>query len=244
MSVQSTVSRASYLGNGATTTFTVPFYFLAETDISVVLRDNSTTPATQTILNYPADYSVSGAGDQSGGSITLAVAPTASQTVTIIRDVDFTQLRVYVPNDPFPAKSHEQALDKLTMEVQQLQEQLTRCLRFAVSDVFTDGTLPVGRAGLLLGFGADGSINLVSTSAPVGGTLFSGVLSGTADGVNKVFTFTNAGSPISKTPSFAVVWDNFPLAPGIGYALGPGANQLTFTKAPKSTDTLYAMGNY
>ena len=71
-------------------------------------------------------------------------------------------------------------------------------------------------------FGADGSVSLVA-QAPATGTQFSfaGPLLGAKDGANTIFTITNGGSPIGKTPVDILVWDNFVLAPGIGYTLGP-----------------------
>jgi hypothetical protein len=66
-------------------------------------------------------YTVSGAGNPAGGSITTITGPpSATEILTIERNVPYTQLTHYVPNDPFPAASHEMALDKLTMEIQQL----------------------------------------------------------------------------------------------------------------------------
>jgi hypothetical protein len=92
-------------------------------------------------------------------------------------------------------------------------------------------------------FGADGSVSLVA-QAPAAGTQFSfaGPLLGTKDGVNTVFTITNGGSPIGKTPVDILVWDNFVLAPGIGYTLGPVAGEVQFTVAPGATDDLYSKG--
>ena len=48
-----------------------------------------------------------------------------------VNGVPLTQLNTYVPNDPFPAASHERALDKLTMEVQQLDEAIDRATAIA-----------------------------------------------------------------------------------------------------------------
>ncbi len=76
------------------------------------------------------------------------------------------------------------------------------------------------------------------------GTAFAVELTPAPDGTNTTFTLTNAGTPISATPVTAIVWDNFPLAPGVGYTLGPLPGQVTFTTAPSIGDTLYAQGTH
>ena len=52
-----------------------------------------------------------------GGSI-----PSLGSSVVITRSTDLTQEVVYTPFDPFPAKTHEGALDKLTLIVQELAQ--------------------------------------------------------------------------------------------------------------------------
>jgi hypothetical protein len=122
MTVSSTTTRADYAGNGLTTTFAVPFYFLLDTDIQVSVVDNAFSPPTYQPLELNTHYTVSGAGNPAGGSITTITGPpSATEILTIARNVPYTQLTHYVPNDPFPAASHEMALDKLTMEIQQLE---------------------------------------------------------------------------------------------------------------------------
>ena len=48
---------------------------------------------------------------QDGGDVVMNVPPAAG-TLTIVRGTDQTQETDYVPFDPFPAESHETALDK------------------------------------------------------------------------------------------------------------------------------------
>ena len=116
MTVSSTTSRVSYAGNGSTTAFAVPFKFLANSDLVVI----KTTGSTQTTLVLSTDYTVSGAGGTSG-TVTCTIAPAAGSTLVIYRDPAATQLVDYQANDPFPAETHETALDKLTMLVQRVK---------------------------------------------------------------------------------------------------------------------------
>lgn len=89
-----------------------------------------------------------------------------------------------------------------------------------------------------------GFIYLVAPVAPAltGSAFFAGPLSGAQNLTNTVFTLTNNGSPLIGAPDQVFVWQNFPLAPGVGYTLGPNPNQVTLTTPPKATDTLYAQG--
>jgi hypothetical protein len=198
MTVQATTARVDYSGNGATKTFAVPFYFLLDSDISLILQDNSGYPPVVTTLAIGTDYTVTGAGVSSGGSVTLTVAPTSTQRLTILRDVDLTQLNEYVPNGPFPASGQEQALDKLTMQVQQMQEQLNRCLKFPSPD--TDAAILLSaaeRAGKVLTFDINGSPSLVPVAAG-SGIPGSQTAVGTVDGSNTTFTFaaSTAAQPV------------------------------------------------
>lgn len=135
MTVSSQVSSVSYLGDGVTTLLPVPYYFLEQTHLLVtqVNLDRSTT-----VLTLGSDYSVAGEGNQAGGSITMFVAPATGIQIIIDRSVPATQQTDYVSNDPFPAESHERALDKLTMLIQQAIAGLSRALLRPVGKDYFD----------------------------------------------------------------------------------------------------------
>lgn len=161
MTVSSQTAKVSYAGNGSTKTFAVPFYFLADSHLLVSKR---AADGTETTFVLTTNYTVSGAGDPSGGSITLTSgtsAPASGQTVTISRNVPLTQETDYQANDPFPAESHERALDKMTMEIQQLNEALGRSLKLSVTNTMNSTEFTVGpaeRVNKVLGFDADGEL--------------------------------------------------------------------------------------
>ncbi|ORT86193.1 hypothetical protein B7G54_11985 [Burkholderia puraquae] len=147
----------------------MPFYFLDNTHIKVLRTDTSTTPPTTAMLVLNSDYTATGAGVVGGGSISTTVAPTATQTLTILRNVPFTQLVHYVPNDPFPAATHEQALDQLTMELQQLNEIAGHAITFPTYEPLPPTLLPAAqRAGLMLGFDSNGNLTYIPLPASVG----------------------------------------------------------------------------
>lgn len=117
MTVPSTTSRDQQAGNGVTTLFTVPFCILDQTYLRVLF----TAAGVTTEKALTTDYTVDGVGDPST-SVTFLAAPGNGVTITFLRRTAKTQETDYVPNDPFPAESHERALDKLTMQVQELDE--------------------------------------------------------------------------------------------------------------------------
>lgn len=115
MTVSSEQSFMEYNGDGATQTFAVPFYFILNSDISVTVADAS---GNLDELTYGVDYSASGGGNPDGGSATLNTAYASGYTILIYRNPPETQETAYYENGKFPAKSHEKALDKLTMLIQ------------------------------------------------------------------------------------------------------------------------------
>lgn len=138
MTVASEVKRVQNNGNGATTAFSVPFYFLDEDHLIVILTDSSGNDTTQTKTTH---YTVTGAGDQSGGTVTMVTAPASGEKLTILRNIPLTQDTDYVENDSFPAETHEEAIDKLTMITQQLDELATRSLKAPTTTSITDGEI-------------------------------------------------------------------------------------------------------
>ena len=131
MTVSSETAKKSFIGNGSTTRFTINFYFLDATHLSVVRTDTLTQ--TTTTLTLGTHYTILGAGVSTGGTLVMKQAPTANQMITVSRSVPFTQLTHYVEGDPFPAASHESALDLAVMREQQLKETQDRTLRLPTS---------------------------------------------------------------------------------------------------------------
>lgn len=119
MTVESATASASYTGNGSTTVFTVPFYFLVDTDLKVTRKSAATGLITTLVLN--SDYTLTGAGSSGGGSLTTSPALPNLDEIYIERNVVAVQETAYPSNSPFPSASHERALDRLTMLVQQVK---------------------------------------------------------------------------------------------------------------------------
>ncbi|EML1597814.1 hypothetical protein RVY52_002553 [Burkholderia cenocepacia] len=172
MTVTSDVQDVSHLTDGVTTTFPIPFYFLRETDIIVDKIDAGGGALDSLVLG--TDFTVSGAGSESGGAITTTSTIVTGFVLRIARVVPVTQESEYQQNDPFPSKTTEKALDKLTMIDQQHAATIGRALQVPLSDINALTILPKAtqRANKALGFDASGDpfmidLTIGSVVAPV-----------------------------------------------------------------------------
>lgn len=174
MTVSSTTTKVSYAGNGSTVAFSVPFYFLTNADLKVIARS---ALGAETVKIITTDYTVTGAGVLAGGTVTMVVAPASGVTLVIQRNVALTQEVDYQPNDPFPAATHEQALDKLTMEAQQINEIAARSIKLSTSNTMTSTEFTVGatdRANKVLGFDSTGELSVTQELGTLRGNWASG----------------------------------------------------------------------
>src|SRR5712692_151179 len=100
MTISTLLTRKEYVGNGVTTAFPFPYRFLANEDLNVRLVVIATGVETPQVLN--THYTVAGAGDPAGGTVTMLTAPTNLQNLVIYDDPALTQGVDLVENDPLP----------------------------------------------------------------------------------------------------------------------------------------------
>jgi hypothetical protein len=143
-----------YPGDGTTVLFTYDFPVTAAQDLEVLVRAED---GGESVLALDSDYTVTGAGTPTGGSVVLLSAPAIGSTLVLRRNVALTQETDYVENDPFPAAVHEAALDKLTLICQELREEIRRGVKFAKSSANRDIAMPEPVAGKFLRWNAEGA---------------------------------------------------------------------------------------
>ena len=81
----------------------------------------------------------------------------------------FTQTTSYTEGDDFPAKAHENALDKLDMLVSQLREEVDRCVKMPITtELMASDTEVVALANRVIGF--DSSAGAITTFPTNAGT--------------------------------------------------------------------------
>ena len=160
MTVSSTTTKNSYSGNGSTTTFAYGFKIFADADLTVILRSST---GVETVQSLTTNYTVTNAGNASGGNVVFGSAPASGVTVVIRRNMALTQSTDYVANDPFPAATHEDALDRLTFISQQMQEEVDRTIKLSRTNTMTSTEFTVGatdRASKVLAFDSSGELSV------------------------------------------------------------------------------------
>ena len=172
MTISSTTVKNSYSGNGSNDTFVYGFKIFANTDLQVIIRSAAGTETTKTLTTH---YTVTGVGSASGGNVVFTAGniPTATETVVLIRNVPQTQAIDYIANDPFPAETHEEGLDRATMTTQQVQEELNRSIKLSRTNTMTSTEFTVGateRANKILAFDSAGEISVTQELGTYQGT--------------------------------------------------------------------------
>ena len=215
MTVSSTTNKVSANGDGSQTVFPYSFKIFDQDDLTVILRNASGGETTQTITTH---YTVSGVGSASGGNVTMGTAPASGESLTIIREQPLTQGLDLVPNDPFPAASFEDQLDKLTFMVQQHQEELDRSVKGSKTTTITNPTFTedaTARANKVFAFDASGNIDITQEIGVFKGNWSSGTTFAVRDLVkdtstNNIFialtAHTSSGSQPLTTNTDSAKW--------------------------------------
>ena len=176
MSVSSTKTKKSHSANGTAHSFAYDFKIFADADLQVIVRSAT---GVETVKTLNTHYIVTNAGSESGGNVLFKFntgtssdahfsstdqRPQNGETVVLARNLTLTQGTDYIANDPFPAESHEDALDRLTFIAQQQQEELDRAIKSSVGNTFTSSEFTISatyRANKVFAF--DGSGDLAIT---------------------------------------------------------------------------------
>ena len=126
MTVSSETSRNDYIGTGAIDTYDYSYRIFAATHLKVTVAD---LDGIETELSYPADFTVTGVGSYSGGTITLTAgnlangyALTIRRVVPLLQETDLRNQGGYYP------ETVEDVMDLVTMMAQSIQDAIDRTL--------------------------------------------------------------------------------------------------------------------
>ena len=163
MTLSTTTVKNSYSGNGSTTAFNYSFGINSTTELKVIIRSSLGTETTKTITTH---YTVADAG-AAGGTVTFTSGntPASGETVVLLRDTDLTQETDYVANDPFPAETHEDALDKMQMQIQEIQEEVDRSIKLSRTNTMTSTEFTenaTSRASKVFSFDSSGELSVTN----------------------------------------------------------------------------------
>lgn len=149
MTLTTTINKTVDSGDGTSVDFEYTYKLLNELHL-VVYEDG-------VIQTLGVDYTVDPAdiGVSTGGTMTFTSAPASLAQIILLRIVPYTQLTDYVENDKFPAATHEDTLDLITMEIQQLNEQMGRAIQVDVTQTGFANLLPAPDAGKFIRWKSD-----------------------------------------------------------------------------------------
>lgn len=152
MTLSTTTNKASFVGSGTTGPFDFTFPFVDDAEIYVF------TTLAGVVTDLTDDqYTLTGAGDEDGGSVTTVTAIPTGTTLIVMRTLALDQTTDLANQGAYFAETQEDTYDRLTMQIQQLQEQVNRCLRMP-KDTLADQTLSGSRGGTYLSFEAGGAV--------------------------------------------------------------------------------------
>jgi len=196
MTISSTTRIAGpFTGNGVTTTFPFTYKVFSTVDVQVIRLNIST--GLETTLIIVTDYTITLNGDQDsnpGGNIVLVAALSALYKLTATSDIANLQPTDLTNQGGFFPEVITDALDRATIQIQQISDIGDRTLKIPISDGALNMELPTAasRANSFLAFGATGLPTVVtagSSGAPT--TMTRQNFSGTGSQV----AFTLASDP-------------------------------------------------
>lgn len=159
MTIQSQTRTAGpFVGSGAVVPYPFNFKVFQSTDVLVV---RSNPDGSETTLTMAAEYNVTLNTDQEtapGGIVQLVTGLPTGYSVVITSAIPELQKVLLTNQGGFYPKVISDALDYLTILVQQLRGPISRALKFPLSDSGISATLPsaADRANTLLGFDSAG----------------------------------------------------------------------------------------
>jgi len=161
MTVTSTTNRTEFVGDGSTVEFAFTWKVYATTDVEVYL--------TATLKTEVTHYTIAlSGGGASGGTVTFLTAPASDIAVTLLRNIPTTQGIDLPTAGKFPADTVEEGLDRMQMQVQELQEQIDRSIVQTVESTLSGIQLPAPGAGMGFRWNGGGTaIETVAISDPI-----------------------------------------------------------------------------
>lgn len=150
MTISSSTRKAGpFAGDDLTTEFAFAFKVFSASDLYVVKAVAAT--GVETVLTLTTDYTVSLNADQNnnpGGTVTLPSVLASGYTLTLTSSVGYLQPTDLTNQGGFYPQVITTALDRATVQIQQLAEQVDRCPKVQISsstnvDVLSAATLAV-----------------------------------------------------------------------------------------------------
>lgn len=202
MSLSSAISRNDYIGNGATSVYSFTFKIQDASHIKVIKLDTSNI---ETVLNLNSDYTITGVGSASGGSVTLLAGNlTSGYKLAIVRNIPLKQETDIRNQGAFYPEIHEDVFDRLTSIDQQQQDSIDRSLRLpqSLNPSSFDMELP---SNVVASPDSTIVINATGTGLEVGPTIgsISSAATNASNAANSAIDAANSASAAAASASLA-----------------------------------------
>lgn len=161
MTVADNTSRDQYTATSGQTVFPYTFEIFSKDDVVVI--KNTTT------LIEGTNYTVTGVGNENGGSIVLTAGATTGDIITVYRDMPLERNSDYQTSGDFLASEVNNDFDRLWLAAQQINELSARSIKKPDSDSASiNMVLPVAldRADKMLAFDGTGAVVVPNISYP------------------------------------------------------------------------------
>lgn len=110
-----------YLGDGATVTFNYNFLILMDSDMTVYVTAPLAAPNPATDFVSQADYTITGANNPTGGTITFNTAPAVNAVITIMRNMQLAISTNFASAQNFNGANLDSAFQRIGLLIQQMQ---------------------------------------------------------------------------------------------------------------------------
>lgn len=150
MTIHNSIRRAGiFAGDGVRVEYPFAFKVFAETDVRAYVAD---THGNESQLTYPQDYAVTLNPDQEthpGGTVRLTQALAVGYVMTLTSAMPAVQPMEFTNQGGFYPRVLNDAFDRLTILVQQLEERVGRAMLGSVNAQNTP-TMPLPKEGSVL----------------------------------------------------------------------------------------------
>lgn len=153
MTIADNTPRKAYVATAGQTDFPYTFEILAQTDLKV-LKNGAT-------LALSTHYTVSGVGNENGGTVTLVTGAAIGDEIVVYRDMPLSRTTDYQLGARLNPDTLDADLDRVLLGVQQVERDVSRALALSPADLFSpteDFVLPDTQARIskFLAFDTDG----------------------------------------------------------------------------------------
>lgn len=166
MTVSSVVNRNDYIGVGSVSTYSYSFRIFQSSHVAITTLSSA---GVQVVLVLNTDYTVTGVGDATGGSIVLTVPLPTGSLLTIQRVLPLTQTTVLRNQGSYFPESVEDALDRMVMIQQQMENLLDAALKLPTTETPSDIAVRIptlaNRISKIMGWDSLGNPTAVSVSS-------------------------------------------------------------------------------